>query len=202
MFLPLYQKKNRTPANIIKIGSEILKSYNIEEPVKNAEILLSEVLGKKIPEIYLIKKEIPSQLVKKYINFLKKRIERIPLQYIVGKVGFYKYNFFVEEGVFIPRPETEILVGKAIEIYKRFFHLLPVDILDIGTGCGNIGISLALEIEKAKVIATDISEKALEVAKKNACKYNVKNKVRFIKNDLFPEGNFKFDIIVSNPPYI
>ncbi len=202
MFLPLYQKKNRTPANIIKLGSEILKRHNIEEPVKNAEIFLSEVLRKKISEIYLIKKEIPPQVVKKYINFLKKRIQKIPLQYIVGKVDFYKYSFFVEEGVFIPRPETEILVEEAIEIYKRFFHLLPVDILDIGTGCGNIGISLALEIEKAKVIATDISEKALQVAKKNACKYNVESKIKFIKSDLFPGNDFKFDIIISNPPYI
>jgi len=136
MFLPLYQKGNKIPASIIKYGSEILKRHNIEEPVKNAEILLSEVVGKEIPEIYLIKKEIPLQLVKKYINFLKKRIEKIPLQYIVGKADFYKYNFFVEEGVFIPRPETEILVEKAIEIYKNFFDSLPVNILDIGTGCG------------------------------------------------------------------
>jgi len=202
MSLPLYQKEDRTPANMIKFGSEILKSYSIEEPVKNAEILLSEVVGKEIPEIYLIKKEIPLQLVKKYINFLKKRIERIPLQYIVGKVDFYKYNFFVEEGVFIPRPETEILVGKAIEIYKRFFNLLPVDILDIGTGSGNIGVSLALEIEKARVFATDVSEKALKIAEKNACKYNVENKIKFIKSDLFPDVDLKFDIIISNPPYI
>jgi len=202
MFLPLYQKENRTPANMIKLGSEILKKHNIEEPSKNAEILLSEVVGKKIPEIYLIKKQIPLPLVKKYINFLKKRIEKIPLQYIIGKVDFYKYSFFVEEGVFIPRPETEILVEEAIEIYKKFFNLLPVNILDIGTGCGNIGISLALEIKKAKVVATDISEKTLEVAEKNACKYNIEDKIKFIKSDLFPGGNLKFDIIVSNPPYI
>ena len=118
----------------------------------------------------------------KLIAIIKKRIEKIPLQYIVGKVDFYKYNFFVEKEVFIPRPETEILVGKAIEIYKRFFDLLPVDILDIGTGCGNIGISLALEIEKARVFATDVSEKALKVAEKNSCKYNIENKIKFIKS--------------------
>ncbi|MCD6407483.1 peptide chain release factor N(5)-glutamine methyltransferase, partial [bacterium] len=122
--------------------------------------------------------------------------------YITGKVNFYGHDFFIEKGVFIPRPETEILVENVLKIWKEKFYPQKIKILDIGTGCGNIGITLAKEIKNCKVVGIDISEKALTVAKKNARYHRVKSKIEFVKGDLFPEKKRKFHIIVSNPPYI
>ncbi|HOV22227.1 MAG TPA: peptide chain release factor N(5)-glutamine methyltransferase [bacterium] len=187
---------------LIKSGSEILKNNGIKEAVKKAEIILSEITKKKIPDLYLDEEEISSRTIKKYIEYLNKIIEGIPLQYIIKKSYFYKYQFYVEKGVFIPRPETEIIIEKTIEIYKNFFSPSFVNILDIGTGSGNIAITLAKEIKNSKIIATDVSEKSIKIAKKNADRYKVENKIKFIKTDLFPKKNIKFDIIVSNPPYI
>ena len=187
---------------LIKSVSEILKNNGIKEAVKKAEIILSEITKKKIPDLYLDEEEISSRTIKKYIEYLNKIIEGIPLQYIIKKSYFYKYQFYVERGVFIPRPETEILIEKTIEIYKNFFFPSFVNILDIGTGSGNIAITLGKEIKNSSLIATDISEKSIKIAKKNAARYKVENKIKFIKTDLFPKKNIKFDIIVSNPPYI
>ena len=187
---------------LIKSGSEILKNNGIKEAVKKAEIILSEITKKKIPDLYLDEEEISLRTIKKYIEYLKKIIKGIPLQYIIKKSDFYKYQFYVDKGVFIPRPETEILIEKTIEIYKNFFFPSFVNILDIGTGSGNIAITLGKEIKNSSLIATDISEKSIKIAKKNAARYKVENKIKFIKTDLFPKKNIKFDIIVSNPPYI
>ncbi len=187
---------------LIKSGSEILKNNGIKEAVKKAEIILSEITKKKIPDLYLDEEEISLRTIKKYIEYLKKIIKGIPLQYIIKKSDFYKYQFHVDKGVFIPRPETEILIEKTIEIYKNFFFPSFVNILDIGTGSGNIAITLGKEIKNSSLIATDISEKSIKIAKKNAARYKVENKIKFIKTDLFPKKNIKFDIIVSNPPYI
>ncbi|HRR96318.1 MAG TPA: peptide chain release factor N(5)-glutamine methyltransferase [Candidatus Ratteibacteria bacterium] len=187
---------------LIKSVSEILKNNGIKEAVKKAEIILSEITKKKIPDLYLDEEEISSRTIKKYIEYLNKIIEGIPLQYIIKKSDFYKYQFYVDKGVFIPRPETEILIEKTIEIYKNFFFPSFVNILDIGTGSGNIAITLGKEIKNSSLIATDISEKSIKIAKKNAARYKVENKIKFIKTDLFPKKNIKFDIIVSNPPYI
>jgi len=190
------------PTELIKSGSEILKNNGIKEAVKKAEIILSEITKKKIPDLYLDEEEISLRTIKKYIEYLKKIIKGIPLQYIIKKSDFYKYQFHVDKGVFIPRPETEILIEKTIEIYKNFFFPSFVNILDIGTGSGNIAITLGKEIKNSSLIATDISEKSIKIAKKNAARYKVENKIKFIKTDLFPKKNIKFDIIVSNPPYI
>ncbi len=187
---------------LIKLGIDFLKDYGIEEPVKKAEIILSEITKKEILDLYITDEELSDKTIKKYIEYLKKITKKNPLQYIIKKSDFYKYQFYVEEGVFIPRPETEILVEETINIYKKFFFPSYVDILDIGTGSGNIPIALSKEIKNSSLIATDISEKSIKVAKKNAIKNKVENKIKFIKTDLFPKKNIRFDIIVSNPPYI
>ncbi|MCX8082048.1 MAG: peptide chain release factor N(5)-glutamine methyltransferase [bacterium] len=190
------------PKDIVERATTFLQKNNIEEPRKNAEIILSYILNKPICYIYTDNFILPTEIIKSYNNLLIKRAKGIPLQYLTKRVNFYGYDFFIQKGVFIPRSETEILVEKTIEIYERFYKGENVKILDIGTGCGNIAIVIAKEIKNCRIIATDISAKALKTALNNAKKYKVKTKIQFLKTDIFPLQKVKFHIIVSNPPYI
>ncbi|QQK07911.1 peptide chain release factor N(5)-glutamine methyltransferase [Miniphocaeibacter halophilus] len=128
----------------------------------------------------------------------KKYKRNYPLQYILGQWNFYGRDFFTEEGILIPRFETEILVEKILDLNIDFRN-----ILEIGVGSGIISITLALEMEKSQIIGVDISQKAIDLANRNKEKFNVKN-CKFIKSDLFSSVSRenKFDLIVSNPPYI
>lgn len=141
-----------------------------------------------------LKKYLPQD---KLENGLKQLKEGKPVQYIVGNVDFYDVNLLVNENVLIPRFETEYLVEKTINYAQNMEA--PLDILDIGTGSGAIAITLAKHIY-SHVLATDISEKALNIAKKNAKRNNVN--INFTQSDLFHHIKGKFDIIISNPPYI
>ena len=138
-----------------------------------------------------------------------------PLQYIIGKEKFFGLDFIVNEDVFIPRPETEILVNTVLDtidtIRNTLNHSLrsgsgqardTIRILDLCTGTGNIAISLTKNTRNCKISASDISEKALDVARENARINGVHDLVDFVKSDLFSDISGKFDIIVSNPPYI
>ena len=143
------------------------------------------------------------EYLKKYYNGdTKEAIKRLnngePIQYIIGNVDFYKYNFMVNKNVLIPRFETEELVDKAIKCVKKNFNK-KINILDIGTGSGAIAISLAKELD-SNVTATDISIKALEVAKENAKRNDAK--VNFINTNIYDGIGTKFDVVISNPPYI
>ena len=145
-------------------------------------------------EIEYLKKYLPKDKLKQGLQKLK---EGKPVQYIVGNVDFYNVNLLVNENVLIPRFETEYLVEKTINYAKKLKE--PLDILDIGTGTGAIAISLAKNIF-CNVLATDISKKAIEVAKENAKRNNVK--INFKQSDILKNIQGKFDIIISNPPYI
>ena len=123
----------------------------------------------------------------------------MPIQYITNKQEFMKLDFYVDENVLIPQPDTEILVEKAIEEAKKIEN---VEILDMCTGSGCIGISIAKNIENAKVTLVDISENVIEIAKKNALRNKVESQLTFIQSNMFEKVEKKFDIIVSNPPYI
>ncbi len=122
----------------------------------------------------------------------------IPVQYIVGNVDFYKYNFLVNENVLIPRFETEELVDRTIKYTKQIFNS-KVNILDVGTGSGCIAITLKKELD-SNVTACDISSKALEVAKMNAIKNSCD--INFVISDVFSNIKGRYDVIISNPPYI
>ena len=182
-------------------GTIILKSNNISSPKLKARLLLQFVLNKKREQLIIYDNEqITREQEKVYIKNLEKLIEGVPLQHITNTQEFMKMNFYVNSDVLIPRPDTEILVEEVIKISREYEN--PV-ILDLCTGSGAIAVSLAKYIPNAKVYASDISKNALEVARTNAQNNEVESKIEFIESDLFEKiKNIKFDIIVSNPPYI
>ncbi|WP_308149608.1 peptide chain release factor N(5)-glutamine methyltransferase [Spiroplasma sp. AdecLV25b] len=146
--------------------------------------------------------EIENTFLEQYLLLIEKYITGYPLQYIIRYEYFYGNKFFVDNRVLIPRSETEELVNYVFDYAKNIFHDDKLSILDLGTGSGAIAISIALAKPQWKVVASDISIAALEVAKINCKNYNLNN-IRFIESDLFSNlKNHKFNIIISNPPYI
>ena len=171
-------------------------------PRLDVETLLQKVLN--VDRLYILlnlDRVLNEEEEKLFNKFINERLNNRPIAYIVGNREFMGLDFYVQEGVLIPRPDTEVLVEEVIEIAK---DKGKIKILDIGTGSGAITVSLAKYLENAEVTSVDISEIALEIGKKNAVDNNVENRINFIKSDLFSslDENIKFDIIVSNPPYI
>lgn len=174
------------------------------------EILLTSILNCSRANLYTRDVSLDAQKYKRLLQCLSLRSRGFPLQYILGEVEFFGLVFKVDRRVFIPRPETEILVETVLEIASSFkLHAAGLNILDIGTGSGNISISLAKFLKDCRIIAVDISKQAIVIAKNNAVLNDVEAKVSFIEQDLFdlqpaacslqPKS---FDFIVSNPPYI
>ena len=176
-----------------------------EEPYRISKIILKHLL--KADDSFLVINQdetVSLDVEKKYKEYIKLLNNGKPIQYITHQQEFMKMDFYVDENVLIPQPDTEILVEEIIDICKNMscnYHK-EYSILDLCTGSGAIGIALAKNIKNAKVTMSDISEEALEVANKNIIKNQVKSKCKLIKSDMFKNINNKFDIIVSNPPYI
>lgn len=185
---------------ILKKEINNLKQNNIENSTLKAKILLENILNVKKEYLLIHSEEEVKQEDKiKYENCIKELIKGKPLQYITNNQEFMGLNFYVDENVLIPQPDTEILVEKAIEIAET---TQKNKILDMCTGSGCIAISLAKKINNTQITAVDISNSALNVANKNVINNNVENKIIFINSDMFNNIEEKFDIIVSNPPYI
>lgn len=185
----------------IKYGSDLLKENKIEDYSIKVKILISFITGiKKDILINYEDVEILDNKLEIYIYNLNKIIEGVPIQYITKKQEFMGLDFFVDENVLIPQPDTEILVEEVLKISKLFNK--KINILDLCTGSGAIAVSLSKYIKDVNIIATDISKNAIEIAEKNAIKNNVENKIKFVVSDMFKNIENKFDIIVSNPPYI
>ncbi len=162
--------------------------------------VLSIILNKSIPEITLNKEDnISLYNVIKYKKVTKGLEKGKPLQYLTKSANFYGYNFYVNKNVLIPRPETEILVDETNKLIKKYLNN-NISILDVGTGSGNIAITLKKLNNEYSVTASDISNNALKVAKKNAKLNNVD--ITFIKSNLLNNINNKYDVLISNPPYI
>lgn len=182
-------------------GTVMLRGENLDSPKLKARLLMQDVINK--PRQYLLThddEEITNNMLEKYFNNVNKVKKGTPIEHITHIKEFMKMNFWVDENVLIPRPDTEILVEEVINISKK---VNAKKILDLCTGSGAIAISIAKYIPNSEITAIDISNKALEVAKKNSKINNVENQITFIKSDLFNNlVNCKFDIIVSNPPYI
>lgn len=180
-------------------GTIMLKSSNIESPKLKARLLLQYILKK--PRQYLIvydNQEVDKKAQWEYFVNIEKLTKGVPLQHITHTQEFMKMDFYVDENVLIPRPDTEVLVEEVIKIAQK---IDSPKILDLCTGSGAIAISLKKYISNAQVFAVDISKKALEIAKKNANRLEAN--VKFIESNLFDKvRKEKFDIIVSNPPYI
>ena len=182
-------------------GMISLKTNNIQEPNLKSRLLMQYILNK--PRQYMLihdNEELTNKQEKAYLENIEKMIKGVPLQHITHSQEFMKMNFYVNENVLIPRPDTEILVEEVINIDKK---TNAKKILDLCTGSGAIAISLAKYIENSQITAVDISEEALRIAKLNAVNNNVEDKITFVKSDLFENiVKEKYDIIVSNPPYI
>ena len=190
-----------TIKELLNQGIIMLKNEDIDGPKNKARAILQHTL-KKSKEYTIIydKNEVTKEERDNYVKNIKRLISGEPLQYITGVQEFMKLNFIVNKDVLIPQPDTEILVEEVIKIANKMEN--PI-ILDLCTGSGAIAVSLAKNIPNAKIIATDISKKALEIAKYNAKLNGVLNSIDFIESNLFNRiKNIKFDVIVSNPPYI
>lgn len=184
---------------LLEIGANELKNKKIENPISIAKQLMCFVTGK--DKIYLITNantELKNEQEKLFLNAINKVAQNIPLQYITNKQEFMKMDFYVDENVLIPRADTEIAVEEAINIINE--NNLT-NVLDMCTGSGAIAISIAKYTEKCNITAVDISPKALEVARKNAI-YNNTITIEFICSNMFENVNGKYDLIISNPPYI
>lgn len=191
-----------TVLNALKLATEYFEKKGIVSARINAELLLSHLLNCKRLDLYLrFDQPLSENEVEDFRNMIARRGKYEPVQYIIGNTEFYGLNFLVNPSVLIPRPETEILVETIINNHK---YDGPLKILDIGSGSGNIAVSLAKNLSDGDLLSIDISEEALKTAESNAARLNVDN-VKFIKADILSNGfapDSRFDIIVSNPPYI
>lgn len=189
-----------TVIDIINWGTDFFKSKGIESPRLSIELLLCHILQFERIDIYLQHdKPLSKSELDLLHSLIKRKADREPIQYIIGKAQFYGLEFEVNNNVLIPRPETEILVEEAIKIVSNYSN---PRILDIGTGCGNIAVSIAKHCLESSILAIDISKDAINVAKNNSDMLGVKN-IKFKMIDILQNiPTEKFDIILSNPPYI
>ena len=179
---------------LLKYGKFELEKNKIEDASIIAKILIQYVLKIDKNKIIIEKeKEVEKIKEEEYKKYIKEIVQGKPIQYIINNQEFMKLNFFVNENVLIPQPDTEILVEKVLEIVKKN---MESKILDICTGSGAIGISLAYYLNKAKLTVADISSKALEISKINAKRNNVEEKIKFINSDMFEKIEEKYNIIL------
>ena len=185
---------------ILNNGINSLKISNIINPELDSELLLSKALNKKREKILTnLKKEINKKQLDKFNLYLSRRKKKEPIAYILGFKYFWKYKFIINKSVLVPRPETEQIVEETLNYLS---DNESKKILDIGTGSGCIIVSVLKERSKCKAIAIDISSKALKVAKTNAKIHHLENKIKFINIDIDKFNYNKYDLILSNPPYI
>jgi release factor glutamine methyltransferase len=192
-----------TVLEIIRRTSEFFRTKDIDSPRLTIELMLCEVLGCNRVGLYLHHdKPLQNGELELLRSMVKRRGKREPLQYVLGSTEFYGMTFKVSPGVLIPRPETELLVDLAKKYIENSGNT-ALQILDVGTGSGCIAIALAKCFPAAKVTAIDVSAQALEIAKKNAALNEALN-IIFAETDIISGwvGTDKFDVIVSNPPYI
>ena len=178
-----------------------LREKAIDTPRLDAQILLAHVLKCKRIDLYVRSEEEPAEPDRAtFKDLIKRRVDGCPVAYLVGQREFYQLVIDVNSAVLIPRPETELLVMEALRLLKG--RQAP-RVLDVGTGSGCIALTIARHHSSAHITATDISPQALEMARRNAAKLGLPDRVRFLEGDLFaPVSDEVFDLVVSNPPYV
>ena len=180
-------------------GSLLLKDSKIYSHILDSEILLSKTLNKSREEILVNPNQnINNRQISIFKKYLLRRSKNEPIAYILKEKEFWSKKFYVNKDTLIPRPETELLVEKLTKVFKK----KKITILDIGTGTGCIILSLLSELKDSTGIAVDVSRKAIIVAKKNAAIHKLSNRTKFINKSFEDIYGKKFDLIVSNPPYI
>ncbi len=176
-----------------------LERAGVETPRLDAEILLAEACGLSRTGLLARRAPLTESEARRLHVMLARREQREPLAYIVGRREFFSLDFEVNPDVLIPRPETETLAAAALDYLKT---RAPSRVLDIGTGSGILAVTLAVNEPRARIVATDVSKQALEVARRNARRHRCAERIEFVEADLFPPGDERFDLVVSNPPYI
>lgn len=187
----------------LKLATE--KFQESSTPSLDARLLLAAAMGYSQEELLInYDQELMPDIEKEFAKLVKKREAREPIAYILGKQEFYGLDFQVNEHVLIPRPDTELIIDCIKEDYSSKYLNQSVDILELGIGSGAISICLAKEIILAKLVAVDISDEALKVARVNISNYKVQEQVYILKSDWYLnlDKAKKYDYIVSNPPYI
>jgi len=204
-----YAQTDNTIRNSLKLAIEILKKSEIEFPEINADTLLAYVLSCDRTKLYTNPDDVIDDAdFVRYKEIINRRSHHVPLQYITQRVEFMSLDFAVDERVLIPRPETEILVETVLnKAQSNDFSDKSIIILEIGTGSGNIAVSLAKYLSTAKVYTSDISLDALSLAKENIQRHEVADKVHLLHGDFFDvfskyAEKERIDFIVSNPPYL
>ena len=185
--------------NALKQASQILKYHKIKSHELDAQIILSDIM--KVKREFLIVNNyinISKKISEKFDKAIKRRINREPVAYIIGEKEFWSQDFTVNYTTLIPRPETELLIYKIV----KFFKGKEINILDIGTGSGCILLSILKELNYSRGVGIDISKQAIQTAKVNSKKLNLLNRAKFKVFDINKFHMGKYDLIVSNPPYI
>ena len=186
--------------NILSEGINILQKNKIANPQLDSEILLSNSIKRDKKHIILNPKEIlNSEQLRKFKSLIERRKKGEPIAYIINKKEFWKDEFFVNKDVLIPRPDSELIIEQVLKIYSKDVQL---QVLDIGTGSGCILLSILKERSNFYGTGIDISKKSINVSKFNAKQLNLTNRVKFFHSSVDNFNNGKYDMIVSNPPYI
>jgi release factor glutamine methyltransferase len=192
-----------TVGGLLEWTERYLAQKGVEFPRLDAQVLLAHALGCKRIDLYGLRhgEPAPEDLRQRYRELIRKRVEGCPVAYLVGRKEFFSLEFEVSPAVLIPRPDSETTVVECLSAIKG---LSAPRVLDLGTGSGNLAVIVAKQNRQAHVTAVDISPAALEVARRNAEKHAVADRICFLQGDLFwplPAGE-RFDVVLSNPPYI
>nr|WP_300091420.1 peptide chain release factor N(5)-glutamine methyltransferase [Sedimentibacter sp.] len=194
-----------TIEKLLKDGTEIIKQRDYNNPLLDVQLILCHLLKKDRVYLHLNRKqEVDEEIKSMFYEMANRRNQGYPLQYMTNVQEFMGLEFYVQEGILVPRPDTEILVEKIIKFVNNSdLKDRTLKILDIGTGSGAIAVSLAYYVKNSLVTAVDVSDTAIKTANINIEKYNLKN-IKTVKADIFEDvfPDEKYDIVVSNPPYI
>ena len=186
--------------NILNEGINILQKNKIANPQLDSEILLSNLIKRDKKHIILNPKEILSlEQLGKFKSLIERRKKGEPIAYLINKKEFWKDEFFVNKDVLIPRPDSELIIEQVLKIYLKDVQL---QVLDIGTGSGCILLSILKERSNFYGTGIDISKKSINISKFNAKQLNLTNRVKFLHSSVDNFNNGKYDVVVSNPPYI
>ena len=199
----------RTISEALKSTTEIFWKKDVESPRVEAELLLGHILDLKRTELYLDSQRVLSfEEEERLRRLIEERLKGKPLQYVIGKTEFFGLKFKVDPRALIPRPETEVLVSVVLEYFKKVKKESDnLEIIDVGTGAGNIAIALAFNLKNCFIYAMDISSEALSLAQENAKINKVEDRIEFLCGNLFAplkeKGlEAKIDAVVFNPPYV